>query len=74
MNMTHFVTSLSEFVSELLCGIKPYLVKPEKLVNPCKPTCDKILVANLRGLLRLTSLPSHCSCPFGATLCHQEGI
>ena len=26
---------------------KAYLVKPEKSVNPCKPTCDKMLVANL---------------------------
>ena len=28
---------------------KAYLVKPEKSVNPCKPTCDKMLVANLLG-------------------------
>ena len=35
----------------------------EKLVNPCKPTCDKMLVANL---CRLPSLPSHCSSPLGA--------
>ena len=28
---------------------KVYLVKPEKSVNPCKPTCDKMLVANLLG-------------------------
>ena len=37
-------------------------------VNLCKPTCDKILVANSRGLLRLPSLPSHCSCQLGAPL------
>ena len=45
---------------------KAYLVKPEKSVNPCKPTCDKMLVANLLvakppfSLQQSTWCTSHC--------------
>lgn len=60
MNTTHFVNRLSEFVSDLLCGIKPYLVK--SLVNPCKPLQIRV------DFLGCQAPPSHYSCPLGAPL------